>query len=1076
MTRKRLLLAVQLLFLIPMIALAQKKESTIRGKVITELGDPLQGVTVTLTNQSNQFNRHTTSDEKGNFSFTDLTNNQKYTLLFEYVGYQRDSVTDFSVTSESENNAIVMRMKLSKAKSELNEVVVVGYGTQKKVNLTGAVSVVEGEAIANRPVVNATQSLQGLVPGLNVSVNNKGGTPGTSYSLNIRGQGNLSGSDNPYVLVDGMEMSLSDVNPNDIESISVLKDAAASSIYGARAAYGVILVTTKKGSKGKFSFNYNGNAGFTHPVRLPDMVSGYEYAKYFNVGWKNVTGNVEYSDAKLALLEQFAKDPTGMNQWPEQSSNWFFADNSPQGVGNTNNFKLQYKDAALKQDHNISAVGGNDKQQYYISGGYYDEDGLLRYADINYKRYNFNARLSSQLLSWMKFNINTKFSNDKSTSPFGSNAVNETMFFHNLARTRPTNSPYDLNGRFTELSQIPYLQSGSRNDNNNNNLGLLTGFEIQPLKDWRIFIDYSYRLNNNTNEQTAIPATIYGLDGTTRYEARQELAVPLGGSYFRGMSKSVYNSINIYSNYRLNLNDAHHFTFMAGGQQDNLDYSYLWSKAADLLNFGNPGLGTTSGQRTTDEQRNGWATLGFFGRINYDYKSIYLLEANARYDGSSRFNPANRWGFFPSVSVGYNIAKEKFMSRTQDWLNLLKLRASYGFLGNQSGAALYTFAQTMTTQPQGTWFFQNGREMIISAPGTFNPNVTWEKIESTDIAIDFGLFKNKLNGSFDVYQRTTRDMLGPTAKLADMFGASAPQANNATMRNRGWELSLNYQNKINSNLSYSVGAMISDYTAQVLSYQNPTLNDPAGTWYPGKMVGEIWGYRANGLIRNQAEADEYNKLNLSYLSGQKWIPGDVKYLDLNGDKIINKGTNKVGDMGDLTIIGNTTPRYQYSINAAITYKGLTLSTLLQGVGKRDYNPVGNVYFWGAGPKAQVTVFKEHLDYWTPDNPNAYYPNPYIGTVGALPSYASKVTQPADRYIVSGAYLRLKNLMLSYNLPEKLVYKAGFQRINVFCTGENLLTFTKMPKMFDPESVFVFYEGGKNYALTQTFSFGLNLTF
>ncbi|ANH84185.1 SusC/RagA family TonB-linked outer membrane protein [Niabella ginsenosidivorans] len=1077
MRKRRLMLVVPLLLLsFPLLTAAQIKPGGINGKVITEQGDPLNGVTVTLINQTNREGRFAVSDENGNFSFANVTYNQKYTLVFEYVGYQADSVTQFSVRNESENNAIVMRLKPSDAKSALNEVVVVGYGTQKKINLTGAVSVVDGEALANRPVVNATQSLQGLVPGLNVSVNNKGGTPGTSYNLNIRGQGNLSSSDNPYVLVDGMEMSLSDVNPNDIESISVLKDAAASSIYGARAAYGVILVTTKKGSKNKMSFNYNGNVGVTHPAKLPDMVNSYEFAKFFNAGWKNVTGNVEYSDEKLALLEQFVKDPTGMNQWPEQTTNWFLVENSPLGVGNTNNFKLQYKDLALKQDHNLSATGGNDKQQYYVSGGYYDEDGLLHYADINYKRYNLNARLTSQLASWLKLNLNTKYSNDKSTTPFGDNAVNESMFFHNLARMRPTNSPYDLNGHFTELSQIPYLQSGSVNNNQNNNLGILSGFEIQPLKNWKIFVDYNYRLNNNNNEQAAIPATIYGLDGTTRYEARQELAVPLGGSYYRSMTKSIYNSINIYSNYNLNIANTHHFTFMAGGQQDNLKYSNLWSKATDLLNFSNPGLGTTSGQRTTDESRNGWATLGFFGRINYDYKGKYLFEGNARYDGSSRFSPDNRWGFFPSVSVGYNISKEQFMSSTRNWLNMLKLRGSYGFLGNQAGAALYTFAQTMSTQPQGSWFFQNGREMIINAPGTFNPDVTWEKIESADIAIDFGMLNNRLTGSFDVYQRTTRDMLGPTAKLADMFGASAPQANNATMRNRGWELSINYNNKINNNLSYSVGGMLSDYTAQVLSYQNPTLNDPAGTWYPGKKVGEIWGYKTGGLIQTQQEADEYNKLDRSYLSGQNWIPGDVKYLDLNNDNKINRGSNKIGDMGDLSVIGNSTPRYQYALSGSLTWKHLSLSMLWQGVGKRDYNPAGSVYFWGAGAKAQVTVFQEHLDYWTPDNPNAYYPNPYIGTVGSIGPYAAKVTQAADRYIQNGAYLRLKNLTLSYNIPGNTVSKIGLKNVTIYGAGENLLTFTKMAKMFDPETVFVFNEGGKNYALTQTFSIGLNVSF
>ena len=596
------------------------------------------------------------------------------------------------------------------------------------------------------------------------------------------------------------------------------------------------------------------------------------------------------------------------------------------------------------------------------------------------------------------------------------------------------------------------------------------------LRTGKINFDNNYRFNNTNNEQVGLPALINGLDGTTRYEARQELAVPINGSYYRSLGKSFYNTINLYSNYLLSINNAHNFNFLVGGQQETYKYSSLWSKANDLLSFNNPGINIASGDKTTGESRYRWSTLGFFGRINYDYKGIYLFEANARYDGSSRFAKDSRWGFFPSVSAGYNIAREKFMASTSAWLSTLKLRGSYGLLGNQSGAGLYTFAQTMGTQPQGTWFFQNGREMIINVPGSFNPNTTWEKIENAEVGIDFGLLNNKLTGSLGLYQRTTRDMLGPTAKLADMYGTTAPQTNNATMRNKGWEFSVNYKEKINSDLSYAVGLMVSDYTAEVMKYENPTMYDPASTWYPGRKAGEIWGYRASGLIQTQEEADTYNKMNLTYLTGQKWTPGDVKYLDLNNDNAINKGNNKVGDSGDITIIGNTTPRYQFSVTNSITWKSLTLSMLWQGVGKRDYNPAGSVYFWGASSKAQVTVFEQHLDYWTPENPNAYYPKPYIGTVGALPAYAAKTTQTSDRYIQNAAYIRLKNVTLSWDMPSNWVKSAGMRGVNLYCSAENVFTLTKLAKMFDPETAFVFNEGGKNYALTQTFSIGLNVSF
>lgn len=1038
----------------------QQQARKITGKITDENGETIIGANIVEAGTTNG----TVSDMNGQFTLN-LKGNSVVRVTF--TGFMPQDIN-----TSGKNDLTIVLKENSKV---LDEVVVVGYGTQKKVNLTGSVAVVDGKELSNRPVANITQSLQGVVPGLTASVTSKGGTPGTSYNIQLRGQGNLSGSDAPYVLIDGLEGSLSTVNANDIENISVLKDAAAASIYGARAAYGVILITTKRGKEGKPSITYSGNIGATSAVNLPDMVNSYEFAKYFNAGWINADHTPEYSDAKLELLRQFCENPAGINQWPEQSSNKFMADNSATGVGNTNNFKLFYKDAAIKQDHNVSITGGAGKIRYYVSGGLYKENGLIRYANIDFKRLNFSANIDSDVTDWLKFNVKTKYSNETSTSPFGGYAVSEGGFFHNLARTRPTNSMYDLNGNFTELSQVPYLQSGSKNDLNSGNFSLTAGFVAEPVKNWKINFDYSYRTGSTKNEQAAIPASIYMLDGSTSYMTRSELGIPINGSYYRSMAGSDYNSFNLYSSYSFKLDDSHNFSVMAGAQDESNKYSSMWNYALDLLSFGNPGLNTATGTKTMGENRNEWATRGFFGRVNYDFEGRYLLELNGRYDGSSRFAKNNRWGFFPSASLGWNITQEKFMEPISKTVSNLKLRASYGLLGNQSGADLYTFAQTMGTAAQGSWFF-NGtdRQMIIYAPGSYNPNVTWEKIESLNFGLDYGFFNNKLSGSLDVFQRTTRDMLGPTESLAAMYGTTAPEVNNATMRNRGWEFSINYKGRISKDITYSVGGMIYDYTAEVRDYVNPTKYNPAGLWYPGRKVGEIWGYRADGLIQNQAEADEFNKLDHTYLTSRAWVPGDVKYRDLDGDKKINIGTNKVGDMGDKEIIGNSAPRYQYSLNGSISYKGWSLSMLWQGVMKRDYDPASSVYFWGCSSKAQVTVFSEHLDYWSENNPGAYYPRPYISTVGNISSYTSKTQQTCDRYLQNAAYIRLKNLTLSYELPAQWIKKIGLQRVNIYATGDNLLTFTKLPKMFDPETVFAFSEGGKDYALTKVFSFGLSV--
>ena len=451
---------------------------------------------------------------------------------------------------------------------------------------------------------------------------------------------------------------------------------------------------------------------------------------------------------------------------------------------------------------------------------------------------------------------------------------------------------------------------------------------------------------------------------------------------------------------------------------------------------------------------------------------------NGRYDGSSRFASDHRWGFFPSVSLGWNITRESFMEKYLEVLSNLKLRASWGLLGNQSGAGLYTFTSIMGIQPLGNWYFQDGRDMYINAPGVIDPFTTWEKVESKNLGLDFGFFNNALTGTFDVFQRDTKDMLGPSADLADFFGAEAPNTNNARMRNRGWELSLQYRGKIGKDIHYSIGGSLADATSEVTAYENPTGTNPQDNWYVGKKVGEIWGYKASGLLQTQEEADTYNNTyDLSFLSGQKWMPGDVKYMDLNNDKKINNGNNTLEDMGDMCVIGNTTPRYQYTLNGSISWKGTSLSMMFQGIGKRNWSPdLGTVYFWGSGAYAQVTVFNDHLDYWTPENPDAYYPNPYTGAAGSINQFRNKTSQKSDRYMQSAAYCRLKNLTISYDLPNSWSQKIGLSKAQVFFSGENLLTFTKLPSMFDPEAIFTgndyTSEAGKNYPMNKVLSIGV----
>lgn len=659
-----------------------QQESQCKGVVLDETGETVIGASVLVKGTSNG----TITGLDGSFSIPNVKKGA--VVVISYVGYK-----DVELTWNGTDIRVVMESDTE----QLDEVVVVGYGVQKKVNLTGAVSSVKGDAFETRPLADATQGLQGMVPGLTVS-NSNAGRPGATGTLTLRGQGNLSGNAAPYILVDGVEMELSDVNPNDIENISVLKDAAACSIYGARAAYGVILVTTKKGHEGKMRANYQGTVGWSTPTVLPDMVNSLDFVKFWNDGVNNAgAGNRAYSAEKIAQLEQYMRDPSSVDPWgdlqPGQTLNAAF-ENSELGLGNTNYFDLHYKNFAFKQNHNLSFSGGTKKAQYYISGGYYNEDGILRYADMDYSRYTLNANISSELTKWMKVKFNAKYMHSDNKTPFSQgNGLDGGLsegFYHSLARFRPTVSPVDPNGHFTELSMIPYLQSGTYTDTQRDRFNITAGLEFQPVKNWFIFFDYTYKQLNMEYEALNVAPYIYEQDGVTLTKvARSELGVSADGQFTRAYANTRYQSINLYTNYMFSLADKHNFTVMAGYQEENNDYSWMKNSITGLYSTANPNVGMGTGDKVVVDTRNGWATRGFFGRINYDFDGKYLVEVNGRYDGSSRFAKGNRWGFFPSVSLGWNIHREKFMQKTEGFLSNLKLRASYGLLGNQANAALY---------------------------------------------------------------------------------------------------------------------------------------------------------------------------------------------------------------------------------------------------------------------------------------------------------------------------------------------------------------------------------------------------
>ena len=1063
-------LVTAILFLFSPMVTAQSL--SISGKVIDKNSqEPVIGASVLIEGTSNG----TITDLDGNFMLSNVPS--KGNLVVSYIGYATQTLPINGKTSFS--------IVLAEDTETLDEVVVVGYGVQKKVNLTGSVASVKGDALEHRPVVDATQSLQGLVPGLSVS-NGGSGRPGATGSLSLRGQGNLSGNSAPYVLVDGVEMSLSDVNPNDIENISVLKDAAACAIYGARAAYGVILVTTKQGEEGKMRASYQGTLGWSAPTVLPDMVNSLDFVKFWNDGVSNTgAANRMYSEQKIADLEQYMRDPSSIDPWgdlaPGESLNAAF-ENSERGLGNTDYFDLHYKNYSFKHNHNLSFSGGSKKAQYYVSGGYYNEDGILRYADMDYTRYTVNANITSELTKWLKLKFNTKFMHSDNRTPFNNEDPKTGLdgglsegFYHSLARFRPTVSVIDPNGHFTELSMIPYLQSGTYTDTQRDRFNITAGFELQPLKDWFIFFDYTYKQMNLEYEALNVAPSIYEQDGVTMTKvARSELGVVEDGKFTRTYGRTRYQTINLYTNYQFTLNDHHNFTLMGGYQEEDNDYSYMKNSITGLYSTNNPNLGMGTGDKVVVDTRNGWATRGFFGRINYDYDGRYLLELNGRYDGTSRFPKKDRFGFFPSGSVAWVLSKEKFMENINQsiGLDMLKFRASYGALGNQN-VGTYAYLPTMSSGQIGQ-ILDGSQPVAVYAPGVVSNTLTWEKVRTINGGIDLALLNNRLSASFDYYVRYTEGMLTKSKTLPSVFGASEPKTNAADLKTKGWELSLRWRDQFmlaDSPFNYSIKVALADSRAFITKYDNP--NKRLGDYYEGQEIGEMWGLTTEGFfqteeeIKNHADQSAVGEDDQSY----KFYVGDLKFADLNNDGKINKGDWTLANPGDFRKIGNSSSRYPYSFDLSADWKGFDIRGFFQGIGKRDwYAGGGNHYFWGIYAQPWTNVQTHNLDHWTPENPNAYYPRvkAYIAE-----STGSELACVQTRYMQDASYLRMKNLTIGYTLPQDLTRKLNIERVRFYFSGENLFEITHLKANLDPEAL---DSSSKVYPLQRSYSFGVNLTF
>ena len=1048
--RLKIFIMCFILSLISLCAFAQDSGRTITGTVQDAKGNPLVGAVVMQPGSSNG----AVTDADGAFSI-EVSGGGTVTLEVSILGYVTKS---FSLPEKQD----VLKAFLSEDALLMDEAVVVGYGTQKKVNLTGAISTVEASELANRATSTLGHMLQGSVPGLNVTMSS--GRPGNSPSVNIRGMNSINGG-SPLILIDGVEGSLDRVNPNDVESISVIKDASSSAVYGARASFGVILVTTKTGNNtdGKAKLSYSGKFGFTAPTTSTDYETRGYYSVYVNdLFMYNFNGSKysHYTDADMEQLWARRNDKV-----EDPSRPWVIIDQRNGRdeyvyYANTDWYHYLFQDIKPTQTHNISFSGGNDRVKYYVSGSYYDEEGQFRENTDKFTRIDFRSKISFDVTDWLNVSNNTSYFKSWYSYP-GSSGVDTAfslMTVHALA-SYPTRNPDGSSLYITSGSSSGNVMDGlltaldkglHKNNDDRDQISTTTEVTVTPFKGLEIkgnftYTFYDYRAYNrfvNTTYST-YPGVIEELTTGSRFTDKlQEIS-----------NTHTFMQTNVYATYSKTFAEKHNLKVMAGFNWETKRLKdirsegyYLLSETLNDLNLvgvdaeGNKRMEVSGGQ-------NEYAIAGVFARVNYDYMGKYLFEASGRYDGTSRFARASRWGFFPS--------------------------------GNQQ-VGYYDYIREVNISDQTYLFGGSSLPIVANISAPVAGDLTWEVAQHQNVGVDMAFFNNRLAFTAEAYIRDTKDMLTDGIALPSVYGASSPKMNTADLRTSGYELSLSWKDMFmlaGRPFQYNVGFNFSDYTTVITKYDNPEYSF-AMDYYEGMKVGEIWGYRTGGLFASDAEAAAYDVDQSSVNGGQKDGPlgGDLKFLDLDGDKIISIGSNSVDNPGDREIIGNSEPRFNYGINLGFSWCNFDVSIFIQGIGRMDWYPPSNcMAFWGpyARPYASLIPKDFHTMYWTEDNPDAYYPRPR-GYIALGDNRALTVAN--DRYLQNIGYCRLKNVTIGYSLPQKWMKKIKADGIRIYFTGENLAYLSGLKSDYiDPELAMT---GGelRVYPWQKTFIFGIDINF
>lgn len=1017
---------------------AQQSERALTGTVQTKDGIPLPGVTINvkgtqrgvITNMDGEYEMKVTQDD--------------HILVFSYIGFKTEEIEIGDATE--------INLEMEEDASKLDEVLIVGFGTQEQKDVTGAISQVGSEILENRPVANVGQALQGAIPNLNIRFPD--GSPNSNPTFNIRGGTSFSGGNftngSPLILIDGIESDINLLNPEDIENITVLKDAASAAIYGARAANGVVLVTTKRGSKNsKTTITYNTSFQLNTPSYTPDILDAYSIQESL-IRAEELEGRTPSGDLfeKLDAIEQYMSNPNSEDPYfmtPGGEIKW---------IANTRVYDEAVRDMTPMYKHNLSLRGGSEKTTYYASLGYQNQEGFYKMNTDIFQRYNLMLNMGSEITDWLEMDYGIQYNTSVYTEPVSPGAKGgwwtamslEPYRNINMPMKTPEDSPV---GKMYTDNILSFMDYGSSNKRRKELLQINLNPKLYLTEGWKIEANLAYKSYNSRRKQVVpqLERIEYRWDAPTTVHTNPS-------NIQKWYDHSDQYTINLFSDYTLNLGN-HEIYGLAGFNQEWYEYEYLGGRGEDILSPNIPVIGQTLGNQFAYDNESHWAIRGAFYNLRYDYKKKYYVESKGRYDGTSRFPKDSRFKFFPSISAAWRVTEENFSDFLKPTFNEIKFRASYGALGNQN-VANYIYIPSYGTIQQVSHLFGGKRPLGVTPPRLVDANLTWETSASLNFGVEMALF-NKLDLSFDWYRRETSDILVAGDKFPAVLGTSAPTKNSGAMQTEGWELVVNWEDQFNDGFRYNIAFNLSDYQSEITSFDgNP--NNLLNTLYEGQKMGEIWGYETLGLFQSEEEIENAPSQELL---NSRWFPGDVQYADLNRDGEISPGESTVDNPGDRKVIGNTTPRYQFGLNMNAFWKNFDLNIFFQGVGKRDYW-IGHTMHWGLISFSEASGTREvYENSWTPERTDAFYP-------AYKPKSANKLTQ--TKYLQNAAYLRLKNLAVGYSLPNNILEKLKMQQLRVSLSGNNVWELTDLPGIFDPEAM------DPNYPMMRSFSLGLQASF